>query len=133
MVKRKAKSGTTRKIGRPPQYTRDSFIAVVKKYLNTPRAQVGIHNKAGLLLALDLSRESWRRYKENPDFSDTIRKAEAQIEDEWVRRLVDGGSASGPIFYLKNAFKEEYKDRQETDITTGGEKIGITGMIIQKT
>ena len=108
--------------GRPRKFkTNEIFAAKVQEYFADPG---GIPTKAGLLLHLDISRETWRVFKEMPGFSDAIRKAEARIENAWLQQL-PGPGATGPIFYLKNAFKEEYKDRHETDITTGGEKINF--------
>jgi len=34
-----------------------------------------------------------------------------------------GTTPTGAIFYLKNAFSADYRDRTETDLTSKGEKI----------
>jgi hypothetical protein len=68
-------------------------------------------------LPLRISRETYKEYrKKYPD-------AHKEVED-----YIDGYSASPSqrrpaIFYLKNAFKDDYQDRQDTDITSGGEPI----------
>ena len=69
-----------------------------------------------LLFHLDLSRQAWSEYKQREGYGDTIRRAEFLIEDAWLQKLT-GTGATGPIFYLKNAFKEEYKDKHETELT----------------
>lgn len=77
-------------------------------------------NKAGLRLYLDIGRTQYNEYKKK--YPNTIKKVEDYIENWWIELLTRNG-CTGAIFYLKNAFKEDYKDRHETDITTGGEKI----------
>lgn len=82
-------------------------------------------NKAGMLVHLDISRTTYGDYKAK--FPDTIRWAESKIQTWWVKRLA-GTSATGAIFYLKNAFAEDFRDKTETDITSAGKP--ITGMRI---
>lgn len=77
-------------------------------------------NKAGLCLFLNISRETYSQYRKR--FPDAIKSADHWIEESWVQRL-RSNAPTGAIFYLKNAFKETYKDRHQTDLTTKGEKI----------
>jgi hypothetical protein len=49
----------------------------------------------------------------------TIKGVEEMIENAWVQRL-GGPNASGAIFYLKNAFRDDYKDRHEHTGEDGG-------------
>lgn len=122
-----AKDKPKNKGGRPPKYTKkEQIISVFELYAKECIEKKKILTKAGLLFHLDLSREGYREYKEKKEFSDTIRKIEHLIEEAWVQRLTETG-ATGAIFYLKNAFKEEYRDRHETDVTSGGEKIAVKG------
>src|SRR3990167_7758662 len=80
-------------------------------------------NKAGLRVWLDISHQTYSRFKKKKhEFCEPIKRAEDLIESWWVTRLSLTG-ATGAIFYLKNAFKEDYKDRYDTDITSKGEKI----------
>lgn len=79
-------------------------------------------SKAGLRVMLDIDKSTYSRYKKNPKFATHIKRAESIIEAAWVNRL-DSAAATGAIFYLKNAFSEDYRDRTETDITSGGKKI----------
>ena len=79
-----------------------------------------IPNKAGFCLFLGISRDTYNEYRKR--FPDAIKKADVTIEEQWVQRLKTN-APTGAIFYLKNAFKSEYKDRHETDITSKGDKI----------
>ena len=108
-------------MARPLQYVPDEFNDKVVEYFHTLPSGM-IPCKSGLLLHLDLSRQAWSEYKKREGFGDTIKRAELSIETSWVARL-NSNAPTGAIFYLKNAFKEEYRDRHETDITSGGEKI----------
>ena len=117
--------------GRPPKYSSQEELApVIEEYFKLCDKNKQIPNKAGLRYALDISRDTYGEYKKQ--FPDTIKRAEDYMEQAWVNRL-NSQSPTGAIFYLKNAFKEDYRDRQETDITSGGKEIkAITGMIIKE-
>ncbi len=108
--------------GRPPKYTSDEEIwKVAKKYFETCDENHQLPEKAGLCIALGITRETYNQYK-NGKFSDALKRIELYIESNWVRRL-GGQAATGAIFYLKNAFSKDYRDRHETDVTSGGEKV----------
>jgi hypothetical protein len=51
---------------------------------------------------------------------DTIKKAKGRVELKLEEHLY-GNSVAGAIFNLKNNF--EWRDRTETDITSGGDKL----------
>lgn len=107
--------------GRPPKYSTESSLKdKIFGYFELADSRKKIYSKAGLLGFLNISRPTWMEYKKK--FPNTTRIAEYTIEEVWIDRLTSPG-ATGAIFYLKNAFKEDYKDRNETDVTTGGEKI----------
>lgn len=106
-------------MARPLDYTEKDFKKTVDGYFDNLE-EGKMPTKAGLLKTLKISRETWRNYKKREEFSDTIRDAEYEIEEAWNQKLV-GTGATGPIFYLKNAFKEEYRDSQ--DITTDGKAL----------
>lgn len=57
------------------------------------------------------------------DFSNTIKKAKLRIHNYSERRL-ESGQPTGTIFSLKNNFG--WKDRTETDLTSGGKPLGAT-------
>ena len=100
------------KVGRPPNYkTKEDMQAVIDIYFDNLRR---LPNKAGLLLALDMTRSSWSDYKKKEEFSYTIRRCNKRIENAWIGRLEEK-SPVGAIFYLKNAFKEIYKDKHDIE------------------
>lgn len=107
--------------GRPPKFkTEEELNKAIDIYFKKAQEEGGISNKAGLFHWLDIDRSTWFAYSKK--YPNTIRNANMWIESVWVTRLA-GTGATGAIFYLKNAFKEDYKDRTETDITSGGKKI----------
>lgn len=77
-------------------------------------------SKAGLRVFLNISKSTYSEYKKK--YPNPIKRAEDLIEEAWVQRL-DSPAATGAIFYLKNAFQEDYKDRHNTDVTSGGKEI----------
>ncbi len=79
----------------------------------------------GLALHLGfLNRQSLYDYKGRPEYSGTIKKAVAQVEECYEKRLQQGGQAAGPIFALKNM---GWSDKQEHELSgPGGESINAT-------
>jgi len=76
--------------------------------------------KASLCVFLDVS-DAWISRTVNGKDKQkrrAIKKAHEGIEAAWVDRL-DKAAPVGAIFYLKNAFKETYRDRQELDVGQG--------------
>lgn len=108
-------------MARPAKFRDESTLAKeIQGYFDECKKKVAMPNKAGLCLFLKISRDTYSEYRKK--FPDTIKEADHYIENAWVQRL-GGNSPTGAIFYLKNAFKEEFKDKHETDVTTGGEKM----------
>ena len=91
-----------------------------KAYFEKCLKKKEIPSKAGLFVALDISRETYSQYKKK--FPDAVKRSEAVIEAAWVKRLQES-YPTGAIFYLKNAFKDDYRDRYETDLTSGGKPL----------
>ena len=107
--------------GRPPKYgSVKVFNDAVNAYFEMCKEKILMPSKAGFCYALDISRDTYNEYKKR--FPDTLRQVEHYIESAWVQRLA-GTAATGAIFYLKNAFSADYRDRTETDVTSKGEKI----------
>lgn len=73
----------------------------------------------GLALALDTSRETLCNYEDKEQYFDTVKKAKDMVEHSYEIDLKKSGR-TGTIFALKNF---DWKDKQETDITTKGERI----------
>jgi len=112
--------------GRPPKYkTVEDLASKADAYFGHCLEIKELPEKAGLCLALGISRDTYSEYRKKPEFADAIKGFDSLIESAWVKRLA-GNSPTGAIFYLKNAFSEHYRDRQETDVTSGGEAIKIT-------
>ena len=101
---------------RTKKYTPEEFDVKIQGYFNVCIEKKGVPTKGGLALELDLTRESLGDYEKYEGYSDTLKKAYTLIEENWVQRLA-GNNVAGTIFYLKNAFKEQWRDKQETEHT----------------
>lgn len=77
--------------------------------------------KGGLALYLDTTRETLSDYEDKEEFSDALKSAYLIIEEAWVQKL-SGQAVTGTIFYLKNAYSKDWREKTEQDITSGGEK-----------
>jgi hypothetical protein len=73
----------------------------------------------GLALALDTDRHTLINYEEREEYFHTIKKAKEMVHNAYELDLRKKGR-SGDIFALKNF---GWTDKQETDLTSGGEKI----------
>ena len=108
-------------MARPPKYESDEeFNKAVNAYFKMCEEKRLMPNKAGFCYALKISRDTYNEYKKR--FPDALKAIESYIEEAWVQRLA-GTTPTGAIFYLKNAFSADYRDRTETDVTSKGEKI----------
>lgn len=108
--------------GRPPKYDDESVLSsIIEAYFQLCDKNKQLPSKAGLRYALDISRDTYNEYKKDR-FPDTIKRAEDFMEQAWVNRL-NSQSPTGAIFYLKNAFKDDYRDKHETDVTTNGKEL----------
>lgn len=118
------------KEGRPPKFAspEDLWEQAWMYFKICTKARV-LPEKAGLCFTLNISRDTYSEYRKKKEFTDTIKRIDQYIESNWVRRLASQ-AATGAIFYLKNAFRAEFRDRTDMDVTSGGEK--ITGMVISK-
>jgi hypothetical protein len=91
-----------------------SITLQVVTYLRTCLEEKELPQLAGLLIALGYSREEWAAVAKQ--FPTIANRAEHFIEKIWVEKLLTPGSA-GAAFYLKNTFRDVYKDKTEQDIT----------------
>jgi hypothetical protein len=106
--------------GRPLKF---QSVEVMQKLIDeyfivTPISQQTI---TGLALALDTDRTTLINYEKRDEFFDTVKRAKTKIEHAYELSLRVRGSA-GDIFGLKNF---GWSDKTETDITTGGDKLGV--------
>ena len=84
----------------------------------------------GLCHALDITRETLRCYgnKDDPAFSDTIKRAKRHILADIVERGLTGRApAAVVIFNLKNNFG--YTDKAETESTVRQEPVGTVKIV----
>ena len=102
--------------------SKEQFEDLSTRYFNDCLSNQKKPNIAGLCVFLDISRDTFYEYVKH--YPDTTKRIYNKIETEWVQRLDDMG-ATGAIFYLKNAFRELYKDRHEQDITSGGKPLPL--------
>ena len=105
-------------IGRPLKFKNDKKLQeVIDLYFKeTPKDEWTI---TGLAMALDTSRKVLCEYGHKNEFSNTIMKAKLKVENGYEIDLKKSGRV-GTIFALKNF---DWRDKNETDITTGGEMI----------
>jgi len=82
----------------------------------------------GLAVALDTSRKVLIEYQNKDKFSNTIKRAKEMCQQYAEESLFIGKNPTGAIFNLKNNY--EWKDKNETDLTTDGKK--IEGLVIVK-
>lgn len=107
--------------GRPPKYESAAQLGEqIKLYFDSCEKSRTMPNKAGLCVWLHISRDTYNEYKKK--FPDILKATEHYIENAWVQRLA-GNAPTGAIFYLKNAFKDDYREKQEIDHTSKGERI----------
>lgn len=113
-------------MGRPPKWdSPKKLVKQIEKYFENCEETKKIPSKAGLCVSLKTTRDVLLDYEKNrgEEFSNAIKDAYFVIEEAWVQRL-NSNAPTGAIFYLKNAFSKNYRDRHETDITSKGERIG---------
>ena len=123
--KKTKKDGTPSKQGEgggntPTFKNEEEFYSALREYLNWCSLNTKMPNVAGFCSNNRFGRNAYYDYCKK--YPNTKKMFEASVEDTWVNRLSLPG-ATGAIFYLKNMFRELYKDRIETDITSKGEKI----------
>ena len=104
--------------GRPLKFKKvEELENAIADYFNTvPKSEWTI---TGLALALDTTRQTLLDYQARDEFSDTVKKAKLMVENSYEIDLKKHGR-SGTIFALKNF---DWKDKQETDLTTNGDKL----------
>lgn len=115
-------------MARPTIYNEEILIKA-REYLvlckdNFEIKKVKIPTKGGLARHLDVARETlydWAtKYSE---FSDIMEEVSSEQEDRLINNGLSGDYNSTIAKVLLT--KHGYSDKQETDITTGGEKISV--------
>jgi hypothetical protein len=105
------------KEGRPALWTDP---AVLKKLIDTYFDSETKPTLAGLAVALGTSRSTLYNYAEKDEFLDIIKEARDKVLRIYEERLIYSNLPTGVIFALKNT---GWKDRTDTDITSGGKPI----------
>ncbi len=100
-----------RKSGRPAKYKDAKVMQKMIDEYFTAQDRKKPYTVTGLAIALGLDRKGLIGYGERPEFSNTIKKAKAKIEEFLERRLLSNGCVTGIIFNLKNNFG--WQDRSE--------------------
>lgn len=115
--------------GRPRLYdTPEQFDAKVYEYQDHCKENKEPVTWTGLALFLGFSsRQSIDEYLKYDGFSDSVKRAKTFVEWNYEKRLAGEGTPTGAIFALKNF---GWKDKTETDITSGGEKLSHPGYTI---
>ncbi len=107
--------------GRPPKWTDPKVIEKqAEDYFKECLKQKDPITITGLALALDTTRETLMDYQGKDEFSDTLKRMKLRCENYAERQVFAGRNQAGAIFALKNY---GWRDKQEIDHTTGGEKI----------
>jgi len=70
---------------------------------------------AGLAYHLEMTTQALRNYEAKDEFLCIIKRAKQKVEMNIEEQLIDGKSAAGPIFWLKN--HAGYTDKSETALT----------------
>jgi len=98
------------KRGRPAKFkTPEELQKKIIEFFKEHAKNKTMPTKGNLALFLKVGRDCLGDYKKKEDFADTIKEAYNIIEDCWVQKLTKH-SVAGVIFYLKNAFKKDWRD-----------------------
>lgn len=112
--------------GRPTKY-KPEFCDVVVKVGEEGETLVGMAE------ACDVSRETINEWmKAHPDFSDAVKRGLQKSQAWWERqgRLATFGATPGfnptsYIFNMKNRFKDDWREKQDVDVTSNGGPLTI--------
>lgn len=109
------------KKGRPLSYTDPQKLkADIEHYFKTSERPT----LAGLAYEIGISRQTLYNYEKKEPFFDIIKRAREKVESLYEERLLYSTQPTGVIFALKNM---NWRDRQETDVTSGGKPVPILG------
>lgn len=87
------------------------------------------YTMSGLAYSIGVDRQTILNYAKKEEFFGTIKKARDKVEADVEKRMNDRDAFTpGLIFNAKNNFN--WKDKQEVDHTTGGDK--FEGLVIVK-
>lgn len=103
--------------GRPVKFkTVEDFQIGVIGYIENCEVLKEMPNKAGLCVALKIHKDTLNEYSKKDGFSAIIKEFNTVVENRWVQRL-NTGAPTGAIFFLKNAFRDDYRDKHEVAVS----------------
>lgn len=114
-------------VGRPPKFNTVEELQTKfdewKKELQVGGALFGeVPDVEGFCDYVDSYRDLFSEYESKPEFSDTIKRIK-----NWMyyrkKQLAFGGKMNPAVYIFDAKNNHGYVDKQETDITTAGEKI----------
>lgn len=113
------------RVGRPLKFetVEELDIQIEAYFAKTPEDE---WTWTGLALDLKTDKETLTGYKYREEFTDSIKNALLKVENGYEKDLKKHGR-TGTIFALKNF---EWKDKQETDVTTGGQPMNVSFLSI---
>ncbi len=123
------------KVGRPPKYANPEELQVkIDEYFEQD-IKIELERKpftltiTGLVLYCGFcDRVSFYDYEKRPEFSYTIKRARARIEEHYEKRL-QGNNCTGSIFALKNF---GWIDKQETEHTFDESIVGLLAKALNR-
>jgi hypothetical protein len=137
-----------RKVGHPPKYDSakkiqekmdDYFDFCDNRTRDVYNEKVGTltvsdpepYTMSGLAYYLDMDRTTLVGYSHKEEFFNTIKRGRERVEHDIERRMNDKNTFTpGLIFNAKNNFG--WKDKTETDLTSGGDKIEFPKVYLPK-
>ena len=84
---------------------------------------------SGLAVHLGVERKTLYNYDKRDEFFHIIKNARDKVEAIYESRLIYEQSPTGVIFALKNM---NWRDKTETDVTTGGEKLTMPRFVMDE-
>jgi len=117
--------------GRPTKYSEEVVETAEDYIVNFSNYGDAIPSVVGLAVALETHRDTiyaWAKEEGKEAFSDIVKRLSTNQE----RKLLNGGldNSFNPTIAKLLLGKHGYSDKQETDITSGGEKLQHPGYTI---
>ncbi len=115
------------KVGRP-KITTEKFPDGWQEHIINEMSQGA--SRAEIYAWLNIDKEVFTRLiEEDQEFSETIKSGERQSHAWWERKgrtELDNKDFSATLWYMNMKNRFGWRDKQETDITSGGQPIGVT-------
>jgi len=106
-------------VGRPPKFkSPEELEALIEGYFQTCKEEKRPYTILGLAIYLDVDRCFIRDYGRKDQFTPTIKRAKAKIENYAEEKLFDGKATAGVIFNLANNYPDNWKNKQFTENKT---------------